>query len=229
MAFYDEIGKKISRTKDEAVQKTRNYTEISRLNSSISEIEREIVSIYTEIGKAYYRKYAEVPESVDTELSPYLWEICENMKKIERYRKDILDVKGLKLCNACGKEIGADVIFCNYCGTRQIPEIKEVGGNICPQCGTLYQEGQLFCVNCGTELKKSEPKKQCKNCGADLEAGMLFCMKCGSKVEEAEESCNTEIENEVQDPNKETEQDTLRSELEKTDNFETKDGSTFGA
>lgn len=54
-------------------------------------------------------------------------------------------------------------------------------------------------------------------------------MKCGSKVEEAEESCNTEIENEVQDPNKETQQETLQSELEKMGNFETKDGSTFGA
>lgn len=41
MAFFDEIGKKITQTGQMAVQKTKNMADIAKLNASLSDEEKE--------------------------------------------------------------------------------------------------------------------------------------------------------------------------------------------
>lgn len=155
MAFYNDFGKKLSQTKDEAAKKARNFSEITRLNSSISELEREITAAYTEIGRITYQKFADSPEDADADFIPLLQKISDKMSEAEEHHKRIMELKGLKKCIKCGREISVNTAFCNFCGERQIPEVKfEEGTGRCPKCGTPYAAGQLFCMSCGSRLEE---------------------------------------------------------------------------
>ena len=53
MAFFDELGKTLSMAGQAAVQKTKDVTETTRLNMTISEEEKNIKSLYLQIGELY--------------------------------------------------------------------------------------------------------------------------------------------------------------------------------
>ena len=76
-------------------------------------------------------------------------------------------------CPKCGNMVGAEVKFCNECGSMiDVPKIN------CPNCGTENSEGSKFCIGCGADLQGSV----CE-CGTKLQAGAKFCPTCGKKVE----------------------------------------------
>ena len=49
MAFFDELGKKISQTSQGVVQKTKDTAEVIKLNGMISDEEKRINNLYTQI------------------------------------------------------------------------------------------------------------------------------------------------------------------------------------
>ena len=51
MAFWSDLGKKISDTTQSVVEKTKTSTDTLRLNGLISDEERNVQRIYAEIGK----------------------------------------------------------------------------------------------------------------------------------------------------------------------------------
>ncbi len=53
MAFFDNLSKKASETTAKAMQKAQELSEISRINSLISEEEKRINATYYQIGKLY--------------------------------------------------------------------------------------------------------------------------------------------------------------------------------
>lgn len=192
MGFFDEIGSKLTGIGQGAVDKTQSFTEIVKMNSEISELEREINTSYTEIGKLYYQKYA--AEAEDPEILAYLQKIVGNMKEIEGLQAQIHNIKGMVKCKNCGAAINAKAIFCNCCGAKQVPDVPICGnGDICPECGNVIAEGQVFCTNCGRRLievqqEAAEEKVEelegmsCPNCGSLLEKRMSFCPNCGMQM-----------------------------------------------
>ena len=48
--FFDDLGRKISQAGQSAVQKTKEMTDIVKLNSSIADEEKKIRNSYVEIG-----------------------------------------------------------------------------------------------------------------------------------------------------------------------------------
>lgn len=54
MAFFDEIGKKITDGGQKAAEQARIFAEVSRLNGLITEQERIISQLYSRIGQNYY-------------------------------------------------------------------------------------------------------------------------------------------------------------------------------
>ncbi len=114
------------------------------------------------------------------------------MKNIREYQDKITELKGLIKCKKCGMNISTNAAFCNYCGTRIVPETNVASsGRTCPNCGNSVREDQRFCNACGQELsfepevKESPERNHCVNCGAELEEGALFCFNCGQKAESA--------------------------------------------
>ena len=57
MAFFENIGKKISNAGQGAAQQAKNLTDTTRLNARISELKKKISQLMLEMGNDYYKKH----------------------------------------------------------------------------------------------------------------------------------------------------------------------------
>ena len=124
MAFFENLGKKISRVGEVTVDKTKKVTNIAIVNTKISEAERKIEKLYKDLGEAYCVNFGDNPAN---ELKIIIDDINLKKSEIEELRKELDDIKGVKKCNNCGENIDSTAAFCPKCGA-QIPveEAKEV-------------------------------------------------------------------------------------------------------
>lgn len=118
MAKFNDLGKKIKTTGQGAVQKTKDLAGVTKLNSQVSDLEKEIKESYTDIGKWYYQKFLEEP---DADVAKYFETIAADVEKIEELRAQIRELKGLVICPGCGAEVKEDAAFCDACGAKLIP------------------------------------------------------------------------------------------------------------
>ena len=59
MAFFDNIGRTLSEKGQIAVKKTKDFAEVTKINSLISDEERSINNNYVQIGKLYVSKHSD--------------------------------------------------------------------------------------------------------------------------------------------------------------------------
>lgn len=190
MAFLDEIGKKISQTGQDMVQKTKDTAESLKLSSAVSDEEKRIQGLYLEIGKRYFELHA---DSYEAEMEELVLSIKEANTKIAAYNEQIKRLKGIVRCPVCGGEVPYGAPFCASCGSRMVNEntsapAAESNVRRCRQCGLPLAAGAGFCTNCGTPapLDPAEAAvRRCSRCGNVLADGVMFCTNCGNKVEEA--------------------------------------------
>ncbi|MBQ9833391.1 MAG: hypothetical protein IJO48_06645 [Clostridia bacterium] len=154
MSFFEQIGRKISDAGHGVAQKTQNLTEIAKLNSRISEKEKQIDALYLEIGKAYYEK-----NKTDVNALNYdkISMVNNLTAEIAQCREDIKQIKGVEKCPRCGADVVANSAFCNSCGVQmshgwknEQPAAPAV--RVCQNCNQPAKEGDLFCNCCGTRL-----------------------------------------------------------------------------
>ncbi len=195
MALND-FGKKIRQTGQDTFQKGKNATESMKIKSRITDLEKTITSVYTDIGRIYVSRYAEnVP---DEEMVPYFQKIASCTREIQECNEQIRVLKGISLCPNCGGEVSTNAAFCNHCGERLVPVIPE-SANRCPSCGEPIENGALFCTGCGYRLQpaemppKEEEKRHCTRCGAELDENALFCVICGTRVEDADQASQPDL------------------------------------
>ena len=202
MAFFEEMGRKLSQTSQDVVQKTKDTTEISRINGMIIDEEKTISLMFDQMGKSYFdaHKDDEAPE-----FAALINKIKESRAKIEEHKENIKRIRGIMPCPHCGQEINYGVPFCSFCGKRvnepvqETPAEPEVPANLCVNCGNVLAEGMLFCTSCGHKVgepvaqpepevapvvEPEVPQNLCVNCGHPLADGVLFCTSCGHKVGE---------------------------------------------
>lgn len=195
MAFFEDLGKKITQTSQGVVQKTKDTAEVIKLNGMISDEEKRINNLYAQIGKQYFELHFEAPEPA---LQSFVLEIKEAKSSIEDYSEQVKKLKGIVRCPNCGGDVQYGAPFCSSCGTRmevnaeQTPMSNE---NVkrCVSCGMPINEGCFFCTHCGTKveeasvaedtpLQQAEPKI-CPNCKSEIEDDSAFCMNCGTKID----------------------------------------------
>lgn len=150
MSMFDDIGNKVNELSNQAVQKTKDVSEVMNLKTSISDEERKINDLYTQIGKIYYTKK---DESKD-ELNQLCQSIDASHQLIADMKKQILVLKNLVECPTCGHENPDSASFCLKCGTKLIHTVDD--GKHCQNCGAPIIEGQLFCTRCGTKVQVKE-------------------------------------------------------------------------
>ena len=158
MAFLDALGKKLTQTGQEVVQKTKDTAEVIKYNSMISEEERRINELYVQIGKTYVDLHSDSCELPFTEM---ISGIKDAQAKIAEYREHIVQVKGVFTCPNCGEELPLNVAFCSACGTKiekQEPVAQNPNTRYCQGCGAPMQDGYVFCINCGA--KYEEPAEE---------------------------------------------------------------------
>lgn len=195
MAFLDKIGKTITSTSKDVAKKTKDLTEIARLNSQISAEQKRIEETYYKIGKIYYEEYKDT--SLEN-LMPLCNEIDETNSRIETYKAQVIEIKGILPCPNCGTELPNESTFCSKCGSNvksYIEEQKSKASNSpkCPNCNADVNDDMVFCTECGHNLQfntqesetteiYSEETNLCPNCQSQIAEDMGFCTECGTKL-----------------------------------------------
>ena len=154
MSFFDELSKKITQTGQTAVQKTRDFADITKLNSMISDETHHQEELYAQIGKQYYERYAEVSGN---EFEDLIKSIIKSKETVEQYQMQIKQIKGITNCPACGAEVPFSSAFCDSCGERivhnpALTNSQSNSGRRCPACGAAINDGQKFCISCGNAI-----------------------------------------------------------------------------
>ena len=148
MPLFDKRSKA---TQDD-VQMTKDLTDTTRHNSLIADENKQIVNLYSQIGKLYYETQQHDPE---TPLGKLCTEIDAANERIAGYDEERRRIKGTKRCASCGAEIPVASAFCGVCGVKaepdeaQPPSGVEKPSGFCTGCGAKLGEGMIFCTSCG--------------------------------------------------------------------------------
>lgn len=190
MAFFDDLGKKLSQAGQSTIQKTKEMADVARINSMISDEEKKINNNYLEIGKLYVSLHSSDCES---QFSGMIHSIMESEEKIKEYRQQIQDVKGVKKCEKCGAEVPLNSTFCNACGAEMpqqraadVTQENAVQTNETQQNTyqeNVYQENQPQQEENAAEITNdSVQQNKCPNCGKEVSENAAFCAECGTKL-----------------------------------------------
>jgi rubrerythrin len=152
MALFDEIGKKITNAGQSVVKGTKDLAETARINSQISEEQKQLGRLYAQLGKLYFEQIGGNPEA------PF-HDICEAIAaaegRIAGYQHELQQIKGTKLCANCGAEITDSSAFCPMCGTP-VPVSAPAttpARRFCSNCGSELESGAAFCLSCGQKIE----------------------------------------------------------------------------
>lgn len=192
MAFFDDLSKKISTAGQGAVQSTKNFANISKINSLIQDEEKKINDVYFQIGKAYFNEKGDAPDFFAASM---VQAVKESLAAIEAYNEQIKEIKGVLTCPVCGADVANQSAFCNLCGAKMpdkhpAPVIPENSVQ-CGSCGAYVAADCKFCTACGSLMTPAEPApaeapaaegKVCPSCGKTLSPGAIFCTGCGTQV-----------------------------------------------
>lgn len=114
---FDKLKKNISQGTDSFFRTSKNFLHVSEINLSISSCENEKYDIYASIGEKIYKEYKK-RGYVSSFLKKYCIQIDEIDKKIASLEKQVLEVKGIRICPHCEKEIDDNSTFCSHCGAK---------------------------------------------------------------------------------------------------------------
>lgn len=153
MAFFEQLGKRLTDAGQNVAQQTQNLAEVTRLNNAISEKEKKISQLFLVIGQSYYERHkndndAEELEKID-EINALYAEIFENREKIKQ-------IKGVVKCENCGADVPLNASFCNACGTKvnRAESVNETE-RLCPACHAAVEKDNLFCNHCGARIEST--------------------------------------------------------------------------
>lgn len=155
MDFFEQLGKKISDAGQGVAQSTKNFTEITRLNGVISDKEKQIAKLISDLGQSYYDRCCQDPSAPNFEIMSTI----TNLKaEIAQTQENIKQIKGITKCENCGAEVAITAAFCPSCGApvKQAAPAAEPAAapavRTCPNCHAEVSADNVFCNFCGTKL-----------------------------------------------------------------------------
>ncbi len=151
MAFFEDIGKKVSQTGQEAIKKTKLLAETAKINTQIAAEKRTVAGLFTQIGERYYELYGVSPDEKLTELVSAVNEAKIRIRDLEDRLKAL---RGPESCESCGAPLSTGALFCAACGakvpqTQEEPEGDGQSSRVCAGCIRQLPEGAQFCPFCG--------------------------------------------------------------------------------
>ncbi|MBR1495084.1 MAG: zinc ribbon domain-containing protein [Acidaminococcaceae bacterium] len=187
MAFFETLGGKIINAGQSIAQSTKNFADVTKLNSAASDYEKQIMDLYTIIGKAYYERHK---NDANAEEQQRIMAINSLFRQIEDLKRQVKEIEGLTKCPNCGGDVPRDALFCNNCGCKIV---KETAGRHCSNCGMPIAADSMFCAHCGTKVEQEAAnvanaevpagsQKLCPVCHAVLTDEDVFCSECGTPV-----------------------------------------------
>lgn len=86
MAFFDDLGAKLSKTGQKTMQKANDLADITKLNMRTGELNNAIQELYAKVGEQYYALHREQPEEA---LASLCGEIDAANQELEQIRADV--------------------------------------------------------------------------------------------------------------------------------------------
>ena len=136
-------------------KKTQNLAGTVAINSQISENERTIQNLFTQLGKDYFNLNEKYPIG---ELAPVITRVKELQSKIIELSEEMKKLKGIKKCLQCNREMPYEAGFCPACGYNNFSQTDT------------------------TQTAQTLEQKKCPNCGMGLPPEATFCTNCGNKI-----------------------------------------------
>jgi ribosomal protein L40E len=158
MGFFDDLGKKANKLSQDVAKKTKNISEIARLNREINITKNKINDEYKNIGSQVYEGL--LAGKQDARFKDAFKTIKESIEFITNSEDRILELKEITVCPECGEELDMECAFCGKCGAKiERPEKPE------PEEAPAATAADV----------------KCKECGAGIPADSDFCPSCGAK------------------------------------------------
>ena len=127
--FFDELSDTITRTTKDLGKKAGQLYETQKIRSKISSEEQMVQKLKADIGNVIFEKYKEGAE-VEESLKGFCEEIEQHLDIIAGYKDSAAELKGQKICPACGKSVDRSVSFCPFCGSVcPTPESEKATGD----------------------------------------------------------------------------------------------------
>lgn len=129
MEFFDKLTKKASEAYKITADKTGKIAKETKLKLKISELKSEINDLYEEIGKKEYEKHTRRNngETNTEDICKQIEEKCLKIDvlsdEIENLLKQCLELNDKKQCEKCYTEIEKKAKFCPHCGAKQEAEV----------------------------------------------------------------------------------------------------------
>lgn len=114
MALFDKLGATLVNASKDVSQKAKDLSGTAKLSLDIRGKEDQVEKLYAEIGMRYYMEHK------DDEPAAYeqMTQIREMLADIDVMKKELLELKGAKVCARCGIEIDAADAYCKNCGAK---------------------------------------------------------------------------------------------------------------
>lgn len=114
MALFDKLGTTLMNAGKDVSQKARDLSDTAKLSIDIHSKEDQVEKLYAEIGMRYYMEHK------DDEPAAYeqMTQITEMLTVIDDMKKELLELKGAKVCARCGSEIDVADAYCKNCGAK---------------------------------------------------------------------------------------------------------------
>lgn len=135
MSFFEDLKKIVSEKApvvkqktgevvDVVVKKTEQTVEIQKIKGQISTMERNNERDFKDIGKIVYEMFKK-GEGADEAYIELCDAIAAREEVIAQSKQEIAKLKGLDVCEKCGKHLDSDAKFCQECGTKVDEESYE--------------------------------------------------------------------------------------------------------
>lgn len=149
-------GEKMGRMAQNAVAKSKEMAEITRLNVEISNLEQSLRDNYIQLGQ-YVLSHPDLIAAEDETVVQIRQSVTDLQAKVEQDRQTICDLRNVNICSNCGAEVSRSSKFCDKCGTamdRPVLTNRQEENHVCPSCGAEVENGAAFCGSCGAKLEK---------------------------------------------------------------------------
>ena len=143
----------VGRFAQNAVSKSKEMAEITRLNMEISNQEQRLRELYGQLGQ-YLVENPDLVPADRQDAQALLQEVAQVKAGIEASKATLLEVRNVNIFPGCGADVSRSSKFCPSCGAQMDRSVMERLNQapVCPSCGVELEPGAAFCGNCAAKL-----------------------------------------------------------------------------
>ncbi len=135
MAFFEDLGKKLTKVGEVAAEKTKGVAEYTKTNAKILDIQNKLDKAYVAVGKKYLELHPANDEEGMMAVVEAVYALEDQLKDL---RRQLQELKGSVKCGSCGSDCDGDDVFCRKCGAElkkdeviiDVDDIKEAAEDV---------------------------------------------------------------------------------------------------